>query len=298
VPADRHLEHRFNRNTAFDVEWGFRREALLYVGALPMRANFHPLATEVRAWLRQEGQFSIFAEEHRAEHGAYTNPYTYHASALAAILAAAVNDSHAIASASGDADPMDIEIARVRSYNEQVLYVARLIEALIKQLLYCTQIAPMYYERASLEGLLSTECRGCQSANSKRHKLSLLGSLAHRYGLCRPFEACLFEHLKLVMRKRNSHAAHSESPLLNLRAPAVAREQLMNDSLEVGNECVHMLQHIAEIEQVMRAELKAAVVSGNVDGLSGPERQKGGESTFPDGMPEDIAGSHETPPST
>jgi len=189
------------------------------------------------------------------EPSAYSNPYTYRASLLAAILADVINASHAEATSTSPIDAMEADIRRVRIYNEQVLYTARICEALIKQLLYCTQIGKKYYENAALGALLSTECRGCKSSGARRHKLSLLGSLAHRYHLCLPFEHCLFEHLKIVTRRRNVEAAHSDVQVLQIRTTEASRQQLQADSVEVGEELVHMLKHISELEEKMLGEL-------------------------------------------
>jgi len=163
---------------------------------------------------------------------------------------------------------MDAEIARVRNYNEQVLYIARVCESLTKQLLFCTQIPWRHYKRASLAQLLSTECRGCRSSGQKRHKLSYLGSLAHRYGLCGKFEQCLREHLKIVGRRRNVDAAHSDTPTLNVRSVEESRAQLNADTIELGNEFIHMLEHLNEIEDNMNKELEAAVQSHYIDKLN------------------------------
>lgn len=223
--------------------------------------NFHPVATEFRQWLLRKGQFSVFAEEHKGSMASLTNPYAYHASVIAAILARAVNASHDFATASDDIDSMDADVERIRIYNEQVLYTARLCEATIKQLLYCTQIPQGYYKKAALGALLSSECKVCKGSGKPHHKISMLGSLAHRYHLCIPFEKCLIEHLKIVNRRRNLEAAHSETQGLRLRAASDSRAQLAIDSMEVGNELVHMLQHISELEELMGKELKSRIIA-------------------------------------
>jgi hypothetical protein len=246
---------------AYHFEWGFRTEALRWRDGRALGVNFHPVASEFRSWLLREGKFSVFTEEHRQAPDAYSNPYTYHCSLLATILSETINDSHAAATSSAPLDAMDAEVQRIRIYNEQVLYIARLCEALIKQLLYCTQIGKRYYENASLGRLLSAECRGCKGSGAQRHNLSLLGSLAHRYGLCLPFEHCLFEHLKIVARRRNVEAAHSEAPLFTVRSASASRKQLMVESIEAGEEFVHMLQHISELENHMMRELEAVALS-------------------------------------
>jgi hypothetical protein len=229
----------------------------MWIGDRAIGVNFHPLATELRGWLLREGHFSVFAEEHKGSLSSLSNPYSYHASVIAAILAHSVNASHQFATGTEPMDSIDADVDRIRIYNEQVLYTARFCEATIKQLLYCTQIPESYYKTAALGALLSSECKVCKGAGKPRHKISMLGSLAHRYQLCMAFEQCLFEHLKIVNRRRNIEAAHSETQGLRMRPAAESRAQLAKDSIEVGNELVHMLQHIGDLETRMMAELKS-----------------------------------------
>lgn len=261
-----HVKHR-DEEIAYHVEWGFRREALRWKLDFPVGPNLYPLAGEFRKWLLGKGQFGVFTEEDRCASDSYTNPYTYHASALISILANIINDAHSIVTSTDQADPMEVEIARVRNYNEQVLYIARVCESLTKQLLYCTQIPLKNYKRASLGQLLSTECRGCRASGQQKHKLSYLGSLAHRYKLCGKFEQCLRQHMKIVGRRRNIDAAHSDTPTLNIRSTEESREQLNTDTIELGNEFVHMLEHISEIEDNMIREIETAVESHFIEKL-------------------------------
>jgi hypothetical protein len=253
-----HSDHP-DPNIAYHFEWGFRDEALRRIGEHPVGPNIYPLATEFNLWLQQKGPLSIFAEEHKGQTFSVANPYTYHASAIAGILSKVVNATHAFSTDTIPLDSADAELERLRLYNEQTLYIARFCEALIKQLAYCTQIPKRYYADASLGALLSTECKACKGSGKPRHQISILGSLAHRYHLCMPFEKCLFEHLRIVNRRRNSEAAHSESQSLNIRTVAESRAQLFENSLESGNELVHMLSHIAELERLISNELKIIV---------------------------------------
>lgn len=273
VKGQTHIPHA-NRNIAYHVEWGFRREALLWLGGVPIGVNFHPIASEFRQWLLQKGSFALFAKEDENGILSLTNPYAYHASVIAAILANAINATHEFATGTEPLDDMEADIQRIRLYNEQILYTARFCEASIKQLLYCTQIGKKYYANASLGTLLSTECKGCKNSGKEPHKISLLGSLAHRYHLCLPFEHCLFEHLKIVGRRRNLEAAHSETQLLRIRSAANSRKQLGVDSLEAGNELVHMLGHIGDLEARMMEELKANVFQNRA---TKPDERKGDE---------------------
>lgn len=259
---DQHPASHVDPTIAYHFDWGFRRETLMWAGEHPIGVNFHPLATEFHQWLLQKGKFSVFAEEHKGSLLSLTNPYSYHASVIAAILARAINAAHNFATGLEPLDDMEADIERIRVYNEQILYTARFCEATIKQLLFCTQIPKSYYKDAALGALLSVECHACKNSGKPRHKISILGSLAHRYRLCLPFEHCLFEHLKIVNRRRNVEAAHSETQALRIRSSAASRAQLMQDSLDAGNELVHMLQHISDLESRMLTELKEGISSG------------------------------------
>src|SRR5882724_4925171 len=261
MSTSEHLGHGTD-DIAYHVEWGFRREAVIWVGGRPAGLNFHPIATELYDWLLRKGQFPVFAEVDRAGPNSYRNPYTYHCSALAALAAATINDSYAIATSEEPLSPLDAEVARVRVFSEEVLYVARVCESLIKQLLHVTQIPERYYAIASLGHLLSTGCRGCRASGKQRHNISLLGSLAHRYQLCHQFEYCLMEHLKIVGRHRNLKAAHSGTSALNVRSATESRSQLMSDAKDLGDDFVHMLSHIRELETRMTEDLEHAVLDG------------------------------------
>lgn len=241
-------------NVAYHIEWGFSKNAILWEGSTPLLINFHPIASEYYDWLLRKGQFGIFTESDKDSSDAVTNPYTYSASAISAILADIINSTHNFATSTDDIDKMDAEIERIRLYNEQVLYTARFCEVLIKQLLYCTLIPHRLYKRAALGGLLSHDCKPCRKAGTP-HKISFLGSLAHRYHLCLPFEHCLIEHIKIVNRRRNVEAAHSEAQTMNIRSPQESRDQLMRDSLAAGKELTHMLSHIRDLEQEMIKDL-------------------------------------------
>lgn len=258
MPAKKptHIAHR-DHDIAYHQDWEFRREAIVWDREYPVRINFHPVGTEFHSWLLQQGQFSVLGEEEQNQPYAFTNPYTYHASVLAAILGNVINSSHTFSRGTDEIEGMEAEIERIRLYSEQVLYTARFCEALIKQLLYCTQIPRKYYDRAALGTLLSTECRGCKGSEGREHKLSLLGSLAHRYGLCIVFEGCLFEHLKVVNRLRADEAAHAQAQMLRIRTAAESRKQLDDDAIAAGNELAHMLEHISDLETRMTAELRS-----------------------------------------
>lgn len=252
-------------NIAYHFEWGFRNEALLWEDGLPVGVNFYPLATELYQWLLRKGQFTVLSKKDKDEKRALTNPYTYNASVLAAIFANCLNAGYAFSNETEEIDDMDAEIERIRIYNEQVLYTARFCEAAIKQLLFCTQIPKRYYKRAALGALLSQECKECKAADQPHHKISLLGSLAHRYRLCIAFEHCLAEHLKIVNRRRNIEAAHSDTQELRIRTVAESRAHLERDSVESANEFVHMLSHISDLEKRMMEELRSNVIAAHFE---------------------------------
>lgn len=257
---NKHIGHN-NREIAYHIEWDFRQESLRWCGGLPVGVNIYPIATEFCKWMQKKGTFVIFTENEKYEQDAYSNPYTYHSSNLATILASVLNDSNSFTISSEPLDDLEAEIQCIRIYNELVLYTTRLCEALIKQLLYCIHLNNYKLEKLSLGQLLSIECKGCKASGETRHRLSLLGSLAHRYQLCLPFEKCLFEHLKIVGRRRNIEAAHSEVRHFMNCSVSTSRQKLYEETNEVGNELVHMLEHISDLENRMINELRTIYLS-------------------------------------
>lgn len=269
MTKQRHLPHE-DKNIAFHHEWGFRKEALLWEGERPIAPNLFPSADELRRWMLRQGQFSFITDQHRKQPNSYTNPYLYDYSSLVCVLAVTINDAHAIAIRTDPQDPEEAEIQRIRITNEHVLNIARICEALTKQLLYCTNIDSRNYKKAALGALLSTNCRGCADSGKKKHKISLLGSLAHRYNLCNEFENCLHEHLRIVNTRRNSRASHASSPILDIRSASESRDQLMTELDDLGNELVHMLEHISKLEKLIMQELTASVESQLTNSLWDP----------------------------
>ena len=242
-------------NIAYHMNWQFHKDAYLWSGDGPSALNFFPFATEMGAWMRREGQLAFFSEDDPSAPDAYTNPYTYSASTISALFARTFSSTHAFGTSTDQIDPLEAEIERIALYNELALYTARLCEVTIKQLLYCTQIPRSWYKGASLGGLLSMDCRACKGNGSPRHRISLLGSLAHHFGQCLPIEHCLADHLRIVNRRRNIETAHSDSQLLKMRTTEESRAKVMEDSEAIGNDFVHMLQHISGLEVDMRNEL-------------------------------------------
>ena len=254
----KHIPHK-GKNTAYHMEWEFRREAAMWIGDRPVGPNFHPLASELRGWLLRQGNLWVLSpkESH------FTNPYTCDTSVLAVAFAAIVNDCAAFGKNTEPLSPLDAEIKCIRLYTEYVLYMARLSEAFIKQLLFCTTFDEGSYRGAALGSLLSKDCGGCQSSKEKRHKVSLLGSLAHRYHLCHSYEGCLNDHMKIVNRRRDVEAAHSGvtkfAQKFADKSASEMREQFDKELIEMGSDFVHMLQHISEIEDRMLNELNSLI---------------------------------------
>src|SRR5215213_10456252 len=259
--APKHIPHK-DKKIAYHMEWEFRREAAVWVGNAPVRLNFHPLGTELRKWLLQQGELRVCSPKEKL----FTNSYTCDASLLAATFASIVNDCHAFANSREPLPSLDAEIKCVRLYTEYALYTARLCEAFIKQLLFCTSFPEGDYRGSALGSLLSKDCSGCRESKEKRHKISLLGSLAHKYHLCHFYEKCLDEHMKIVTRRRDAEAAHSgvtkfaekiaQMPISKMR------KQFYKEIMEAGEDFIHMLQHIGEIEDRMLAELNSLLTAG------------------------------------
>lgn len=254
----KHIPHK-NQNIAYHMDWGFRKEAVIWIKDIPSLPNFYPLASDLRNWMLQKGDLRFFLSIDKSQPYAYSNPYTYDGSILAITYAQIINDSYDFTESTEAIDPTEAEIRRIRLYTENVLYTARICEAFIKQLLYCTTLPEGDYRGSALGSLLSKNCSGCLSSNQKRHKISLLGSLAHRYHLCQLYEKCINEHMKIVNRRRDLEAAHSGVTKFTLTAAATARQRVDKDIIMIGQEFIHMLQHISEIEDRMLSELNRLI---------------------------------------
>src|SRR5262249_44751628 len=113
---------------------------------------------------------------------------------------------------------------------------------------------------AALGSLLSKECKGCYSIKEKRHKISLLGSLAHHYRLCQAYENCLNKHISIVHRRRDLEAAHTGVNTFRLKPVQEVRSQYKKEMTEIGEELLHMLQHISEIESRMSKEIEPYLI--------------------------------------
>lgn len=250
-------DRRRGPHAASHPPWAFRREAAVWIGDKPLLANMLPVAAEMCDWTRQGRQgLSLCTEGEKGEAGAFTNPYTYHSTAIGVSLADIINSANAFATSGEPMDALHAEIVRIRMNNELVLYVARFCEAAIKQMLFCTQIPRRLYQRASLGQLLSVECDRCRKAGASRHDISLLGALAHQYFLCHTLDSCVTTHLQMVGRRRNLESAHSDSQNLHVRTAAHSRAHVAETLKSVGQELGHMADHIGQIERRMIAEIE------------------------------------------
>jgi hypothetical protein len=245
-----------HRGRGYHIPWELNagRATVWNAEMLPVRPNMYAFGAELRKWMRGE-PYATPALPSRE--GVFTNPYTEDASVLTAAYMRATNDG-------GDWGLHDRssmtwvsgEIRRIRLYTEFVLYTVRLTEALVKQLLFCTNFQPKSYAPLSLGELLFVDCKACRRAKNP-HMTSFLGSLAHHYRLCRGYDNCLDKDLPLLNRLRNKLAAHAGTWEIRYVPTSHSRKQLVADSLETGKAFVHMLEHIGEIELAMRDDIFA-----------------------------------------
>lgn len=241
-------------HSAVHPPWRLRRESAVFVGTKPIAANLLPLAGDMLDWLRQKGQLSIVTEHQRGKTYSFTNPYTYSGSSLAVQLGGAINDIADFSSNDQALDSMEAEFRRIRLESELILQFSRFCEAVIKQMLYCTNLHDRLYKRAALGRLLAFDCRPCRKAN-KPHYVSMLGALAHHYFECHVIEHCLFDHLAFVGNRRSEESAHSDSATPRFLDAGASREQAKRRLDEVGRELGHMCQHLGTIERKMIAEI-------------------------------------------
>ncbi|TNF06417.1 MAG: hypothetical protein EP323_05150, partial [Gammaproteobacteria bacterium] len=215
--------------------WSYHPQAFRWSGEMIGGINLLPIATAMRAWMQQKGDLFLMPSQEAPDKSGFTNPYTESGVTLSLIASRVINHSHAYAhGAEPSHDEVDSEIERLRIYNEILLYSARLCEVAIKQLLYCTQIPKSRYGRMALGQLLESKCPTCKRENGKEpHLVSLVGTLAHPYHLCLEFEHCTMDHMDIVNKLRNSHAAHSGVQTLNIRTSEISRSQLLKESRDI-----------------------------------------------------------------
>lgn len=254
----KHIAHK-DRKIAYHMDWGFRKEAAIFVDDRPVEPNIRPVAGMIRNWMLRKGNLEFLPHSVVKQKGAPSNPYLYNAYALALAYSDVINDSAAFVESQPANSHIEDEIRHFRLYTEYVLYPARILEAVIKQMLYVTTFPESEYKKAALGELLTTECSGCKASAEKRHKISLTGSLAHRYGFCGGYEKCLHDKMEIVRKRRNIEAAHSGVVKLVDR-PAKRTRQVFAGQIErIGNEFIHMLQHLDDIERRIIDEIGGIV---------------------------------------
>ncbi len=234
-------------------EWSYGPHAFIWNGEWITGVNLVPFATEMQKWMQQSGQITVLVKQHRGKRWAATNPYSYSGSAIALMLSQTINACfHYTKSESPASDPLDAEATRIRLFNELLLYSARFCEAVIKQLLFCTQVPPKRYARATLGQLLESPCPSCKrESGGTPHMVSWVGTLACPFHLCHEFDHCAMDHMDLVNDLRNSRAAHSESEDLHPRTVRESQHQLQLDATKVLGGVVHLLTHLEKLESRM-----------------------------------------------
>ncbi len=222
----------------------------------PLSVNFFPFGTQLRHWMLQERwELPVLT----AENSAFSNPHTADASVLIAAYMRLTNESAEWALEGRVTNSLTAELRRIRFLSEFVLYTVRISEVLIKQLLFCSDFEPRDFERAALGRLLAQDCRACRKAKKETHQVSLLGSLAHRYGLCAGYNNCIEKDLPRLNHLRSKLTAHSRTWEVRLRTPEEARVQLHDETIEIGELFLHMLRHIGDIELAMRHEILGSI---------------------------------------
>lgn len=249
-------------HTVYHIEYGFRKEAAVFHGDTPFAPNLYPAGDILRKWMLQECQLQLHPHNWKGRDGVLTNPHSYDASVLSAILSEIINQAFYFDERNNFYGVEEAEFSFIRFYTEFVIYSSRLLEALIKQMLFCTTFPEGDYRKATLGALLERNCNSCQTAKKERHKLSLLGSLAHRYGFCGGYENCLNMHMNIVRRRRNIEAAHSSTVEFRERSVADSKELLRNEFQSLGEELLHMLLHIGEIETHIIKEMQHYIAGG------------------------------------
>lgn len=258
-------------------EWSYGPQCFRWMDDNIVGVNFLPLATDMRAWLRQQGQLSLAPEASMGGKGGYTNRYSFSGAALGLILARVVNSWHDFITAESNGSrevdsEVDAEVERLRIYNEVVLYAARFCEVVIKQLLHCTQVPEKRFRGMALGALLEAPCPSCKKENGKKpHKVSLVGSLAHPFHLCLEFEQCAMGDMALVNTQRNNEAAHSDIQMPNIRTATESKAQLAKDCEGFLTRYIHMLSHLEDLEQRMLddiAQKGASITLLKLNGLA------------------------------
>lgn len=251
-------------HTDYHVERDFVARALIepYTAGGPPSPhpvpNVFPFAAELRHWMKQES-FDLPPVELDLPG---LNPYTANASVLVSMFRQTVNDLTPETPAGlSEEDSLDLEVRRTRLMSEYILLGTRICEVLVKQMLYCTSHRPSAYRSVALGKLLVRSCVDCPEAGRERHLVSLLGSLAHRYGFCGVMEQCLKTDLLKLKALRDQYVSHADTwPFRVPPTPSAAEARVRTFHADVGERLLHMFQHIAQLEKKMIAELRARCV--------------------------------------
>lgn len=249
-------------SVAYHVPWEFRpiayyqapKDAVSPQLITPV-PNVYSFAAELRKWMLRDPTADLPVLESDSRSG--VNPYAQHASILINHYREVTNDSAALPRTTASLEPSAVQLRRTRTFSELVLYTTRVSEALIKQLLFCTDFPHAWYRKAPLGRLLSQWCQRCPRAGRPAHRVSLLGSLAHRYRFCTPFEKCLEKDLPWLKQLRDRNAAHAT--IWDFRVPKSRDTPLqrhLTEARALGERFLHVLQHIADIEAQMIGELR------------------------------------------
>ncbi|PCJ92957.1 MAG: hypothetical protein COA46_03030 [Porticoccaceae bacterium] len=255
-------------------EWCFRKEAFIHTYSIvhsianplnkPTGINFYPIATELFKFLTEKDvEFKILLKADPALPDVIDNPFTYDASCHAAIIAQILNDSSALLKNPKKLSPIQTELKCIRIISELTLYCVRLYEALIRQCLYCTTFPTPSYKTEALGKLISQRCESCKKENGKTpHNFSLLGSLAHRYSLCRPFD-CVFPLLQKANKKRNDISAHAKALDIKIDSIQASLKRLSEERKSILSDLRHALDHLSTIELLMVDELEFSINSND-----------------------------------
>ena len=193
-------------------EIGLTRDAYVLVDDEPVIANIHRFAGQIHDWMQQKGFVNFYLESDKKNYPhIYTNPFTFHTSTLAQIWQAVINEANDFAEGRIVMDSNDAEIKFTRLRSELLIMGCRLVEAIIKQLLHCTGFSKKDYVKAAIGSLIAYDCKSCRNAGKKTHKISMLGSVGHRYGLCQGYEECVNEHIRKLAKWRNDESSHAST---------------------------------------------------------------------------------------
>lgn len=233
--------------------WMFSREALAISGnfAYP---NLYPFAGNLRSWLQGNDVATPGPSPHDAV-DVLTNPFTMSLRWLVPIIRSIVNDvlNFEQSETRIQPDSVALDIRRVRLLGELDVATARVLEAIVKQLLHCTSFPAESYERSPIGRLFDNLCSDCEEKD-KKHTIDLVGSIAHRYKLCDVYGHCLKPDIQAMNLARNSEAAHAG---VSGRISRTVEEARITEPELRGRKTrlVHALEHLAKLEDLMTREI-------------------------------------------